>query len=304
MMNISESVYNFKKRIKKIWTMYFTINGEYTCILPDKIYLKKRYLKKTGRKLDLRNPKTFSEKGNWLKLHDRRPEYTVMADKYLVREYIENKIGKGYLLPLLGVWDSPDKINFEELPNEFVLKCNHDNGVIICRDKASFDFEAAKQDLSLRLKRGFYKKNREWPYKNIPRRIICEPFMKNTNGKELVDYKLFCFGGKVAFTLVRSDTFSSNVKHDYYDDKWIYMCNVTEHLSAGDRFSKPSNYEKMVSIAEKLSVGIPFLRVDFNYWDDDLYVGELTFFPVGSMGLFNDEYEDAFGKLIILPKND
>ena len=190
-MKIIEFLYNIKKRIIEFFEKYFTTKGVYTCILPDKIYIKKLYKERTGKTLNLKNPQTFNEKQNWLKLYDRRPEYTMMVDKYKVREYVKEKIGEEYLVPLLGVWDSPDEIDFDSLPNEFVLKCNHDNGVIICRDKSTLDIDAVKRNLADRLKRDYYKKLREWPYKNVDRKIICEKFMENYANNKPLEYKFF-----------------------------------------------------------------------------------------------------------------
>lgn len=151
-MNIAEIFYGIKKKVIEFYKKYFTVKGLYDCILPDKIYIKKLYKARTGKELNLKNPQTFNEKQNWLKLYDRRPEYTTMVDKYKVREFVAEKIGEEYLVPLLGVWDSPDEIDFDALPNEFVLKCNHDNGVIICRDKSKLDIEKTKKRISFPLK--------------------------------------------------------------------------------------------------------------------------------------------------------
>jgi hypothetical protein len=159
-MFIVEKLYRAKRRMKRWYKMYFTINGKYTCILPDRIYLKKVYKEKMGRKLSLRNPKTFTEKENWLKLYDRKPIYTIMADKYKAREFVAERIGEQYLVPLLGVWDSPDEINFDVLPDKFVLKCNHDNGVLICTDRSILDIKQIKKVFANRLQRDYYKKLR------------------------------------------------------------------------------------------------------------------------------------------------
>lgn len=300
-MVIIEKIYNIKKRIIKWYKKYFTVEGTYTCILPDKIYLKKLYKKRTGKKLNLKNPKTFNEKQNWLKLYDRRPEYTVMVDKYKVREYIADKIGEQYLVPLLGVWDSPEEIDFDALPNEFVLKCNHDNGIIICRDKSKLDTEKTKKELAYRLSRDYYKKLREWPYKNVPRKIICEKLMKNTNGEELFDYKLFCFNGKVKIIEVNSERFSDAPKEDHFDVEWNHF-NVTGKPSSEKEIKKPYFLENMIEIAEKYSKDIPFLRVDFNRWNNKLYLGEFTIFYGGAMKPFKEPWESKFGEWIELPE--
>lgn len=299
-MFLIERVYELKKRISEWYRRYFTVEGLYTCILPDKIYIKKLYEKRTGQKLNLKNPKTFNEKCNWLKLYDRRPEYTIMVDKYKAREYIAEKIGEQYLVPLLGVWDSPDEIDFDALPNEFVLKCNHDNGIIICRDKSKLDIEKTKKELALRLSRDYYKKLREWPYKNVPRKIICEKLMYPKEGKNTVDYKLVCFNGKMRLVALYAERFTGNLKEDYYTSEWKHI-SILDKEEAGDIYEKPIFFDEMVFIAEKLSKGIPVLRVDFNIWKDMLAVGEMTFFHHGSMLPFYDEWENKLGDWIELP---
>lgn len=299
-MFLIDNLYKTKKRITSLYKKYFTVEGLDNCILPDKIYLKKLYKFRTGKKLNLHNPKTFSEKGNWLKLYDRRPEYTVMVDKYKAREYIAERIGEQYLVPLLGVWDSPDEIDFNTLPNEFVLKCNHDNGVIICRDKSKLDIEKTKSELAFRLSRDYYKKLREWPYKDVPRKIICEKLMKNTNSEELLDYKLFCFNGKVKLVEVNSERFSDIPKEDHFDVEWNHF-NVTGKPSSEKELKEPYFLDDMIRIAEDCSKNIPFLRVDFNLWNNQLYLGEFTFFYGGSMKLFKESWETKLGDYIELP---
>lgn len=301
-MNIAEIFYGIKKKVIELYEKYFTVKGLYDCILPDKIYIKKLYKARTGKELNLKNPQTFNEKQNWLKLYDRRPEYTTMVDKYKVREFVAEKIGEEYLVPLLGVWDSPDEIDFDALPNEFVLKCNHDNGVIICRDKSKLDIEKTKKELAFRLNRDYYKKLREWPYKNVERKIICEKFMENTNEDQLLDYKLFCFNGKHLLTEINSDRFSGSPKEDHYDYNWKHI-DVTGKASKGDIFMKPEFFDEMQRIAESISKDIPFLRVDFNVWNNQLYVGEFTFYYGGAMHLFNEEWEIELGKWIDLSVN-
>lgn len=298
-MKILDFIYEIKKKIVAFYEKFFTVKGLYDCILPDKIYIKKLYKARTGKELNLKNPQTFNEKQNWLKLYDRRPEYTMMVDKYKVREYVKEKIGEEYLVPLLGVWDSPDEIDFDSLPNEFVLKCNHDNGVIICRDKSQLDIEEVKKNLAWRLKRDYYRKLREWPYKNVERKIICEKFMENMPDDPLLDYKLFCFNGKHLLTEINSERFSGSPKEDHYDYNWNHV-DVTGKPSKGDIFKKPIFFDEMQKIAENLSQNIPFVRIDFNVWNNRLYVGEITFYYGGAMHLFNDEWEIELGKWIKL----
>lgn len=290
-MKIFELIYRIKKKIIAFYEKYFTLKGLYDCILPDKIYVKKLYKARTGKELNLKNPQTFNEKQNWLKLYDRRPEYTMMVDKYKVREYIAEKIGEKYLVPLLGVWDSPDEIDFESLPNEFVLKCNHDNGVIICRDKASFDIDGAKKNLECRLNRDYYRKLREWPYKNVKRKIICEKFMKAMENNNAMEYKIFCYSGVPMYVLVVSDRLnSSSVVMDMYDIEWNHL-DITRgnHSQAGDIFEKPDNFSEICELAKILSADIPFLRVDFNVWNEEVCFGELTFYDLGGFETYSPE---------------
>lgn len=303
-MNVIESAYEIKKKLIKFYKDYFTVEGTYTSLLPDRVYIKKLYKKRMGKELDLKNPITYTEKLNWLKLYDRRPEYTMMVDKYAVREYVEKKIGAEYLVPLIGVWDSVEDICFSDLPSKFVLKCNHDNGVIICRDKEHLNIEEVKKELSYHLGRDYYKKAREWPYKNVPRKIICEKFMENTNGDRLVDYKLFCFNGIPKFVMVNSDRFSEQEqKTDMYDMGWNYLDMQDGHYPmAGDVFEKPNCLKEMQEAAKVLSKDIPFIRVDFNCWDDRLYFGELTFFHSAALEYFRPlKWEDVLGEWIELP---
>lgn len=300
-----EKIYEIKKKFILWYKKYLTVEGLYDCILPDKIYIKKLYKLRTGKNLNLKNPKTFNEKQNWLKLYDRRPEYTVMVDKYKAREYIADKIGEQYLVPLLGVWDSPEEIDFDALPNEFVLKCNHDNGVIICRDKSNLDIEKAKKELAFHLKRDYYKKLREWPYKNVPRKIICEQFMYNNNGEKNIEYKLFCFSGIVKYILVVAGRTNKEITTtmDTYTVEWehINLINGNTPL-AGDIFPKPACFDEMCAIAQKLSQNMPFLRVDFNVWNNKIYFGELTISDSGGFENYKpEEWDLKLGNLIKLP---
>lgn len=302
-MFLIDFIYKLKKRVVSVYKKYFTVEGLDDCILPDKTYLKKFYKERTGKKLNLKNPQTFNEKCNWLKLYDRKPIYTVMVDKYKAREYISQKIGDKHLVPLLGVWDSPEEIDFNKLPNEFVLKCNHDNGVIICKNKNLLDIQKTKKELVDRLNRDYYRKLREWPYKDVPRKIICEKLMYPKEGEKTVDYKFMCFNGKVRLVALYAERFSGNLKEDYYTPEWKHV-SILDKEEAGDVYEKPESFDEMVSIAEKLSKGIPVLRVDFNIWKDMLSVGEMTFFHHGSMLPFYEDWENKMGGWIELPEKN
>lgn len=252
-------------------------------LLPDYLYLKYKFKTFMGYSLNLNNPKTFNEKLQWLKLYDRRPEYTKMVDKYKVREYISEKIGEEYLIPLLGIWDSPDDIDFDSLPNKFVLKCNHDSGGLsICRDKKNFDANIAKKKLKKSLKTNYYYSGREWPYKNVPRKIIAEKYMvDDSNSDEFTDYKFFCFNGYVDCVMVCLDRNSGDPKFYFFDKDWKLKRLNKRGKEAPKDFTipKPECIAEMFEIASKLSEGFPFVRVDLYQSYGKIYFGEMTFYP-------------------------
>ncbi len=303
-MIILEKMHKTKRKIIKTYQKYFTIQHPETYILSDKSFIKKIYKERMGKEINLSDPKTFCEKQNWLKLYDRKPIYTVMVDKYLAREFVAERIGEDYLVPLLGVWDSADNIDFSLLPDKFVLKCNHNSDVTICTDKSSLDTEKVRKKLNEQLKIDYYTHKREWAYKNVPRKIICEKFMENTNGESLVDYKLFCFNGIPKFVMVNSNRFGKEgVKVDMYDMQWKHMEMQDGHYpNAGDIFVKPDCFDEMCKLAEILSKDTSSLRVDFNYWDNKLYFGELTFFHSAGLESFMPEkWDEILGSWVNLP---
>lgn len=250
--------------------------------LSDREYLEKKFYAMLGYSLDLSNPQTFNEKLQWLKLYDRKPEYTMMVDKYKVREYIKEKLGEEYLIPLLGVWDKAEDINFDKLPNRFVLKCNHNSGLgmYICKDKSKLtenQIKAIRKNLAKGLQQDYYLTGREWPYKNVPRKIIAEKYMEDETG-QLRDYKFYCFNGEPKIIMINSDREIGKTKADYFDMdfnwldlKWGYEHALVKPL-------KPINFEKMKELAVVLSKNIPELRVDFYEVNNKIYFGELTFF--------------------------
>lgn len=301
-MLILEKAHKLKRKAVKCYNKYFTVEDRYSSILPDKKHIEKVYLERTGKELNLKNPKTFNEKCNWLKLYDRKPIYTVMADKYLARQYISERIGSQHLIPLLGVWDNADEIDFDKLPDKFVIKCNHDNGVIICRNKAELDFEAVRKNLNGRLQRDYYRKNREWPYKNIPRKIICEKLLENSDGNQLLEYNVFCFNGVPKFFKVGSVLPDGTLAKDFYDIEWNHL-EMKTGASAGDVFPKPTHYNKLIEYAEKLSEGTTHVRVDFYDCNNKLYNGEMTFFSNGGHMKFTpDDWDTIWGDCLTLPK--
>lgn len=274
--------------------------------ISDAVFLKKIYKAKFGKALNLENPKTFNEKLQWLKLYDRNPAYTMMVDKYEVRKYIAEKLGEEYLIPLLGVWDNPDEIDFDALPDQFVLKCNHNSGLgmCICTDKSKLNIKKVKKDLRKGLKQDYYITGREWPYKNVKPRIVAEEFISDANG-ELNDYKLMCFNGKVKCSFVCSDRYTGKGLHvTFFDRDWNLMPFERSYPSVKDGIPKPTQYEKMVELAQVLAKEIPFVRVDFYEVDGKIYFGEMTFYPGGGCEAFQPEkWDEELGNWISLPSN-
>ncbi len=277
--------------------------------LPDELCLRLLFRASLGTWPDLTNPQTFSEKIQWLKLHDRRPEYTVMADKYRVRDYVRDKIGGDCLIPLLGVWDDPDEIDFSSLPEQFVLKCNHNSGrgMYICRDKSRMDPEKVKAELRRGLAQDYYLTGREWPYRDIPRKIICEKYMEEDGRADLRDYKFFCFDGTPFFCQVISDR-STRETIDFFDMDWNYQPFTGLSLPdqpyphSASAIPKPETLEQMKTCAAILSAGHAFLRVDFYEINRKMYFGELTFYPASGFGTFSPEaWNRRLGDLLLLP---
>ena len=272
--------------------------------MDDEQYLKKRYKASFKSELDLEAPKTFNEKLQWLKLYDRRPEYTMMVDKYLVREFIAKTIGEEYLIPLLGVWDNPDEIDFDALPEQFVLKCNHNSGLgmCICTDKSKLNINRVKKELRKGLKQDYYLSGREWPYLNVPRKIICEQFI-SSNDKAPNDYKFFCFNGDVKFFKIDYDRFTCH-RANYYDiNKKLLSLSEKSFPTDPQRVPEfPRQLDKMISFAKILSREIPFVRVDFYEVDGKVYFGELTFFPSSGFETFvPEEWDYVLGEILTLP---
>lgn len=280
-------------------------------MLPDVTYLKWVYYLRTGMHLDLSCPKTFNEKIQWLKLHNTSDECTRSVDKYEVRSLIAEKIGEEYLIPMLGCWDSFDDIDFTKLPKQFVLKCTHDSGsVVICRNKETFDIKAAKVKLEKAMKHNFFWTGREYPYKNVKPRIICEQLMKDNKTDDLVDYKFFCFNGEPKVLFYASERFTSKnkvAKFDFYDMDLHHM--PIKSVGHDNSTIPPSvsieNFSKMKELCCVLSKGYPHVRVDFYVINDKIYFGELTFHHDGGfVQLEPDEWNITFGEWIKLPKDN
>lgn len=273
-------------------------------ILPDAMYIKLKYWFHFKKLPNLKNPKTFNEKIQWLKLYDRKPIYTMMVDKYDAKEYIRSIVGSEYIIPSYGVWDKFEDIDFDSLPNSFVLKTTHDcGGVVICKNKSLFDKDKARKLLNEHLSRNYFYEGREWPYKNVKPRIFAECYMENSSTNDLKDYKFFCFDGEVKALFVAADRQSQEeTKFDFYDDNFNHLDLRNGHPNSECGIERPKNFELMKRLASKLSVGIPQLRVDFYEVDGHVYVGELTFSHYSGMIPFDPEQWDRkFGDWIKLP---
>ncbi len=303
---------NLKKILKYVFDSDYRISvnaniGRYDK-MDDERFLRKVYKARMGKALDLHAPKTFNEKLQWLKLYNRVPEYTTFVDKYLVRDYIRERLGEQYLIPLLGAWDSPDEIDFDALPDRFVLKCNHNSGVgmYICRDKSKMDVEAVKTELRRGLAENYYLRTREWPYRDVPRKIICEKFMSDSpDASDFTDYKFFCFDGVVDCVMVCLERSSGNTKFYFFDKDWnLKRLNLRgKNAPEGFTIEKPECMDEMFRIAAELSRGMPFVRVDLYQSNGQIYFGELTFFPdSGFDANLLPETDEYFGSLIKLPK--
>ncbi len=280
--------------------------------MPDEEYLRRKFKNTLGYDLNLDNPKTFNEKLQWLKLFDQKPEYTLMVDKYLVREYISKTIGKQYLIPLINVWETPDKIDFSLLPEQFVLKCNHNSGIgmYICRDRSMMNVSKVKAALKKGYKENYYLENREWPYKNVPKRIIAEKYMSDdtrftdkgrTTG--LTDYKFYCFHGEPKYLYVSQGLEDhKTARISFLNLDWSFAdFRRIDYLPLERLPKKPVNYMEMLQIARILSQNIPFLRVDLYEIQKKIYFGELTFSPCAGMMPFDSRESDLkLGNLLQL----
>lgn len=273
--------------------------------LPDSLYLKIMFRLKMGHRLDLKNPSTFNEKLQWLKLYNRKPEYTRMVDKSEAKIVAENILGKGYVIPSLGVWDKFEDIDFSSLPDRFVLKTTNGGGgcvVIICRDKTKLNSVSAAEQLNSSLKANIYRHLKEWPYKNVKPRILAEQFMVDESG-ELRDYKFYCFNGEPKVFLVASERFSGHRTYfDYFDMEGNHLPFTQGGTNNPVTPALPSTFEEMKQVAKKLSHGLPHVRIDLYSVDKKVYFGEFTFFDSSGFEKFTPEkWDNIFGEWLILP---
>jgi hypothetical protein len=273
--------------------------------LPDKLYLSIQYRANFGKKLNWKAPRTFNEKLQWMKLYDRNPDYCQMVDKYAAKQFAASKIGSEYVVPALaGPWDDFDEIDFDTLPDQFVLKTTHDcGGVLICKDKKSMDYQAAKNFIQGHLQQNYYLTCREWPYKNIKPRIFAEEYLSEMD-EDLKDYKFFCFDGVPKLMFIASERQSEveETKFDFFDMDFNHLPIINGHPNASCMPMKPRNFEQMKALASVLSQGIPHLRVDFYECNGRLYLGELTFSHWGGFVPFEpSEWDEILGSWISLP---
>ena len=274
-------------------------------LIPDKTYLSIKFRKHFGYWMDWDNPKTFNEKLQWLKVYDRQPWYVPFADKYEVKLIVEKIIGQEYVIPTYGVWNSFDEIDFNSLPQEFVLKCTHDSGsVIICKDKSNFNYESAREKLDKCLKFNSYLGGREWVYKDIKPRIIAEKYIKPSEGDDLKDFKFFCFDGVPKIMFIASNRFTKGVEttFDYFDMDFNHLSIINGHPNSPVTIEKPVTFDRMKELAGRLSQNFPHIRIDFYEVNDQIYFGEYTFYHFGGAMNFEPSiWDERIGSWLNLP---
>ena len=273
--------------------------------LNSKQFLSIRYRTIFKKDIDWRNPKTLSEKIQWMKVYGYRPEYTMMADKILVKDYVKAVIGDEYVIPTIGIWDSEKEIDFNKLPEKFVLKANHNSsGTIICTDKSKLDIEGVKKNLHRQLKQNYYIIGHETAYRDINRRILAEPYMHDEKTGELRDYKFFCFDGIVKSVLVTSNR-TDVLNLDYFDADFNHLPFKQGYENSKKQLDRPVNFELMKNLASKLSAGIPFVRVDLYEINGKVYFGEMTFYHYNGFAPFDPPaWDEIYGSWMTLPERN
>lgn len=277
------------------------VTSRFSRFLSDRRHIKlTAYAKNLDINLD--NPKTYNDKLQWLKLHDRKPEYTTMVDKYAAKDYIASKIGSEHIIPTLGVWKKFKDIDFDSLPNQFVLKSTHDcGGLVICKDKSKLDKREAKEKIERCLKRNYFWNGREWPYKNVKPRIIAEKYMKDDKTDWLVDYKFFCFNGEPKFMYCSMDK-ADDPRTDFFDMDYNRLDMRMRDPNSEIPPPKPEKFEEMKALAKILCKDIPHIRVDFYQVNNRVYAGELTFYHMGGFTkIYPEKWMDILGDWIKLP---
>lgn len=280
-------------------------------LIPDRLFIQLKYFTWFRKFPNLKHPRTYNEKLNWLKLYDRRQEYVTMVDKFEAKKYISDRIGEDYVIPVVaGPWESIEEIDFAQLPEKFVLKTTHDcGGVVVCKNKSCFDIAEAKAFLHKHLTTNYFYTCREWPYRCVKPRIFAEAYMQDEHEDEaskeqLTDYKFFCFDGHVKALFIATDRAdeSTETKFDFFDSNFQHLDLIQGHPNAKKTPAKPRSFEKMKELAEKLSRGFPQLRVDFYEVGEQVYVGELTLFHFsGTVPFKPEKWDYIFGEWITLP---
>ena len=296
---------NFKSKLeRKLW--WLLKMDERLKGWDDARYLRLLYRIRIGRPLDLDDPKTFNEKLQWLKLHDRNPLYTKLVDKAEVKPWVAERIGWEHVVPTLGVWDTFDEIDFGALPDRFVLKCTHDSGgLAICRDRSAFDAAAARRKIERSLANNYFWSGREWPYKDVRPRIIAEEYLDPAGGQaDLTDYKVMCFGGRARCEFTCTGRADGDLRVDFFDTEWNHLPFTRHYPSADVPPEAPERLRDMVAMAERLSEGMPFVRVDFYEVAGQYYFGEMTLYPGSGMEEFDPErWDGELGSWIELPES-
>lgn len=292
-----------------IWTFRYVMERSMDKRMDDETFLRFIYEFKFEKPLNLVEPKGFNEKLQWLKLYDRKPVYTTMVDKYAVKSFVADKIGEEYVIPTYGVWDHFDDIDFNLLPDQFVLKCTHDSGgLVIVRDKKELDKDMAREKIEACLKRNYYYQGREWPYRDVKPRVIAEKYMEDgkpeASDKSLNDYKVLCFHGVPKLIEVHQGRRTAEHYQDFYDTDWTKTSIQQEgEKNSPHNLPKPNNIDKMLRLSKLLSEGISHLRVDWYSVDGRLYFGELTFYDSSGLCRFKDERDELeIGSWIELEK--
>lgn len=269
-------------------------------VMDDETYLKIRFKYRMGYDLNLNNPRSFNEKLNWLKIHDRKSIYTIMVDKLAVKNYVSQRIGFNHVASLFGVWERYEDIDFRSLPNQFVLKCSHNCGdIVICKNKAEYDYDFAKRQFDKALKRNAFWSDREWPYKDVRPLIIAEKYIES-NTAVLVVYKFFCFNGEPFIVQVVNNDKTPNETINYYDLNW-HMLEVRQNYpNSKEHVAKPKKLSEMIEMCRLLSCGLPFVRVDL-YLDknDWIYFSEYTFYSdSGSEKFYPNKWDLILGDML------
>lgn len=275
-------------------------------MLDDMAFIEYMWFVNTGFWLDINNPKSFNEKIQWLKLYNRKTQYTNMVDKYEAKKYVSERLDQDCIIPTLGIWNTPEDINFENLPQKFVLKCTHDSGsVFICKDKKTFDVERVKKQLQEALNRNYYEKYREWPYRDVKPRIIAEQLLEDESSDDVMDYKIHCFNGVPKLIQVDYDRFT-NHKRNIYDAEWTYLdVEILYKTDKGHIIERPRKLEEMLMMASKLSEDMPYIRIDFYYINERIFFGEMTFHHgAGYEPIRPESFGREMGDWIDLPQNE